>query len=108
MGLAAIAYCRTVLHSNVRDRLTDYVAVPEELVDLHSQVKIYRNATVAHSQSELAVTYAVVGLLGIFAPDTFGLMPIGGNDIWLHLATAAVLYGATFLEPSSADLRTRV
>ena len=56
----------------------------------------------------IAVTYAVVGLLGIFAPDTFGLMPIGGNDIWLHLATAAVLYGATFLEPSSADLRTRV
>ena len=31
----------------------------------------------------IAVTYAVVGLLGIFAPDTFGLMPIGGNDIWV-------------------------
>jgi hypothetical protein len=53
----------------------------------------------------IAVTYAVVGLLGFFAPDTFGLMPIGGNDVWLHLATAAVLYGVTFLEPPREDVR---
>ena len=59
VGLAVIAYCRTVLHSNVRGRLTDHIAVPEELVGVHDQVKTYRNATVAHSQSELAVTYAV-------------------------------------------------
>jgi hypothetical protein len=42
--------------------------------------------------------YVVVGVLGFVAPDTFGLMPIGGNDIWLHLATAAVLLGVTFLD----------
>ncbi len=59
VGLAVIAYCRTILHSNVRGRLTDHVAVPEELGDIHDQVRMYRNATVAHSQSELAVTYAV-------------------------------------------------
>ena len=41
--------------------------------------------------------YLVVGLLGFVAPDTFGLMPIGGNDIWLHLASAAVLLGVTFM-----------
>lgn len=46
----------------------------------------------------VAITYAVLGLLGIVAPDTFGLMPIGGNDIWLHFGTAIVLYGVTFLE----------
>lgn len=46
----------------------------------------------------VAITYAVVGVLGIFAPDTFGLMPIGGNDIWLHLGSAILLYGVTFLE----------
>src|SRR3712207_3232429 len=39
----------------------------------------------------VGVTYIVVGLLGLVAPDTFGLMPIGGADILLHLATGAVL-----------------
>jgi hypothetical protein len=62
VGLAAVAYCRTILHSNVRGRLTDHVAVPEELAVVHDQVRMYRNATVAHSQSELAVTYAVAVL----------------------------------------------
>ena len=42
--------------------------------------------------------YLVVGLLGFVDPDTFGLMPIGGNDIWLHLATAAVLLGVSYLD----------
>jgi len=53
--------------------------------------------------------YLVVGLLGFVAPDTFGLMPIGGNDIWLHLATAAVLLGVSFLDKDgerSRDSRT--
>jgi Domain of unknown function (DUF4383) len=57
----------------------------------------------------VAVTYALVGILGLFAQDTFGLMPIGGNDVWLHLATAAVLYGVTLLdrrEDRGDELRT--
>lgn len=45
----------------------------------------------------VGAVYLLVGLLGFVAPDTFGLMPIGGNDIWLHLATAAVLFGVTFI-----------
>lgn len=54
----------------------------------------------------VAITYAIVGVLGLFAPDTFGLMPIGGNDVWLHLGTAIVLYGVTFLENRDAVART--
>lgn len=42
--------------------------------------------------------YVVVGVLGIIAPDTFGLMPIGGADIVLHLVSAAILLGVTFIE----------
>jgi hypothetical protein len=42
--------------------------------------------------------YLLVGLLGFVAPDTFGLMPIGGNDIWLHLASALVLLGVTYVD----------
>ncbi|HVM24386.1 MAG TPA: DUF4383 domain-containing protein [Candidatus Limnocylindrales bacterium] len=48
--------------------------------------------------------YLVVGLLGFVAPDTFGLMPIGGPDIALHLATAAILLGVTFID-RPADAR---
>lgn len=39
----------------------------------------------------VGIVYLAVGLLGIFAPSTFGLMPIGGTDIFLHLGTAFVL-----------------
>ena len=28
--------------------------------------------------------YLVLACLGFIAPTTFGLIPIGGNDIWLH------------------------
>lgn len=53
----------------------------------------------------VAVTYGLVGLLGFVAPDTFGLMPIGGADIALHLGSAAILLGVTFVD-EPADART--
>lgn len=56
-GYAVVTYCRTVLPSNVRGRLTDYVSIPEKLLDVHDQVRSFRNGTIAHSQSDLAVTY---------------------------------------------------
>ena len=62
IGLATIAYCRTVLYSKVRGRLADHIKIPDLLMSTHEQVRIYRNATVAHSQSELAVTY-VAGVI---------------------------------------------
>ena len=39
----------------------------------------------------------VLGILGFFAPDGFGLVPLGGNDIWLHLASGAVLVATGFM-----------
>ena len=35
--------------------------------------------------------YAVLTICGYFIPTTFGLIPIGGNDIWLHALIAVVL-----------------
>lgn len=35
--------------------------------------------------------YAVLAVLGFVAPDGFGLVPLGGNDIWLHALLAAGL-----------------
>ena len=45
----------------------------------------------------VAVIYALLVVLGLFPAtnDTFGLIPIGGNDIWLHalLALIAAYFG---------------
>jgi hypothetical protein len=37
------------------------------------------------------VLYLVLVVAGFVAPDGFGLIPLGGNDIWLHLALGAPL-----------------
>ena len=47
----------------------------------------------------------LLGILGIPFPDGFSLVPLGGNDIWLHLATGAILLAAGFMG-ESADVRT--
>ncbi len=54
----------------------------------------------------VGVVYLLVGLLGFVAPDTFGLMPIGGADIFLHLLTAAVLLYIGFAAPEEGRTRT--
>ncbi len=46
----------------------------------------------------VGIVYLLVGVLGFVAPDTFGLMPIGGADIGLHLVSAAILLGVTFID----------
>lgn len=66
IGFAVVADGRSILHSNVRGRLTDHVDVPDRLTDVHEQIKSFRNATIAHSQSELSVTYP----MGFLDPST--------------------------------------
>ena len=45
----------------------------------------------------------LVGLLGFVSADAFGFMPIGGNDIWLHLSTGAVLVANGIFETADAE-----
>ena len=40
--------------------------------------------------------YLVLALVGMFVPNVFGLIPIGGLDIPLHAGIALVLIGAAF------------
>ncbi len=42
----------------------------------------------------LAFFYGLLALMGLlpFANTTFGLIPIFGNDVWLHAGTAALAY----------------
>lgn len=86
VGLAVVAYCRTALLSNVRGRLTDHVDIPDELIDIHDRVKTYRNATVAHSQSELAVTYAI----GVLDADTLKVRDATGATVLVPLPDRVV------------------
>ena len=43
----------------------------------------------------------VLAILGIPFPDGFGLVPLGGNDIWLHAASGVILLAAGFMAPSA-------
>lgn len=42
------------------------------------------------------IIYLVLAGLGLAMPDLMGLMPIGGNDVWLHLLLAVPLLVAGF------------
>lgn len=42
------------------------------------------------------VIYIVLAICGLVAPNTFGLLPNGGNDVWLHALLGVVLAGVGF------------
>ena len=46
----------------------------------------------------------VIGLLGFVQPNLLGILPIGGDDVWIHLITGAILayVGFTASAPKSA------
>jgi hypothetical protein len=51
-----------------------------------------RSWNAAKTYTQVAgVLYLVLAALGFVIPDTLGLMPIGGHDIWLHALLGAGL-----------------
>ena len=38
------------------------------------------------------IAYIVLAVTGLFAPDGFGALPLGGNDLWLHAALGCGLF----------------
>jgi hypothetical protein len=53
----------------------------------------------------VGVVLLVLGVLGLFVENPLGIVPIGGNDVWLHLVSGIVLAGVSFVgerEPSTA------
>ncbi|HWG85045.1 MAG TPA: DUF4383 domain-containing protein [Deinococcales bacterium] len=56
----------------------------------------------------VGATYLLVGILGFITPNFFGLMPIHGNDIWLHLLSGAVLLYAGMAGPADATATRRI
>jgi hypothetical protein len=53
------------------------------------------------------VIYIVLACLGYFAPTTFGFIPIGGNDIWLHAVIGVVLAAVGFTARQGAPATAR-
>ena len=46
--------------------------------------------------------YVLLAILGFIIPSTFGLIPIGGHDIWLHAVLGLVLVAVGFQAPKGA------
>ena len=42
------------------------------------------------------IVYVVLAVCGFFIPTVFGLIPIGGSDIWLHALLGIVLAGVGY------------
>jgi hypothetical protein len=53
----------------------------------------------------VGIIYAVLVVCGWFFPDGFGLVPLGGNDIWLHAILAVVMLGIGFSAKNGAVAR---
>ena len=45
--------------------------------------------------------YVVLAILGFVIPTTFGLIPIGGHDIWFHAVIGLVLVAVGFMAPKA-------
>jgi Domain of unknown function (DUF4383) len=50
----------------------------------------------------VGIVLLLLGVLGFLSSDGFGLVPLGGNDIWLHLATGAILLATGFMATDEA------
>ena len=43
--------------------------------------------------------YALLSVVGIFAPEGFGILPLGGVELAIHILTALVLLAVGFVMP---------
>jgi hypothetical protein len=50
-----------------------------------------------------SVVYVLLAVLGFFMPTLFGIIPIGGNDIWFH-AVLGLIMGAVGFSARPAEV----
>lgn len=68
----------------------------------------YRNYIRARTYGRgLAIFYGVLAIMGLlpYFNTVFGLIPIFGNNVWLHAITAAIAAYFGFKPPTAAELR---
>ena len=54
------------------------------------------------------IIYAVLTVLGFLSPTGFGLVPLGGTDIWLHAVLAIAMLGIGLTAKPGAATATTV
>lgn len=59
-------------------------------------------STAIQATRSVGAVLFVLGILGFVAADGFGLVPLGGNNIWLHLASGAILLATGFMATDEA------
>jgi hypothetical protein len=65
-----------------------------------------RTYSAAKSYAQIVgVLYLLLAALGFAVPNGFGFVPLGGNDVWLHLVLGLVLAGVGF---TARELRAPV
>ena len=52
------------------------------------------------------IIYLVLAVLGLVAPDGFGLVPLGSHDVWLHAVLGLALAAVGFSSKPEPELRT--
>jgi Domain of unknown function (DUF4383) len=53
----------------------------------------------ASAYSRIAgIAYLVLTVVGLLTPTGFGLVPLGGHDIWLHAVLGGILTAVGFRE----------
>jgi len=50
----------------------------------------------------VGIVLLAIGLLGFFVPSGFGLIPLGGNDPWLHIISGVLLAFGGFAAAGAA------
>lgn len=54
-------------------------------------------ATAILANRWVGVVLLVLGVIGIFVANPLDLVPLGGNDVWLHLGSGIVLLGVSLM-----------
>jgi hypothetical protein len=54
------------------------------------------------------VLYIILAVCGFFIPDGFGMVPLGGSDIWLHALIGVVLAAVGFSAKAETVTTTTV
>lgn len=53
------------------------------------------------------IAYALLAVIGVFAPEGFGLLPLGGVELAIHILTAIVLIYVGFVNPGREESTAR-
>lgn len=112
---AAMAYCRTFFPSKVRRPITSLVQIPARVFATHDLVAMFRNRTIAHSQSDLSVTYAVgvldadtLEVVDVSAPNLSSTMPPEQVKNFIELVDAVMAELDQVIEPVRMRLAARL